>query len=100
MAQLRRLNWPGNVTQLRRLLSEVVKRRHSGVIEIGDLPPEARTAGHRVLTPIEALERDAIVQALLDNAQRPAAAARALGMSRATIYRKFHHYGISLPLAH
>jgi transcriptional regulator of acetoin/glycerol metabolism len=100
MAQLRRLNWPGNVTQLRRLLGEVVKRRHSGVIEIADLPPEARTAGHRVLTPIEALERDAIVQALLDNAQRPAAAARALGMSRATIYRKFHHYGISLPLAH
>ena len=43
MAQLRRLNWPGNVTQLRRLLGEVVKRRHSGVIEIGDLPPEART---------------------------------------------------------
>jgi transcriptional regulator of acetoin/glycerol metabolism len=75
-----------------------VKRRHSGVIETSDLPPEARTAGHRVLTPIEALERDAIVQALLDNAQRPAAAARALGMSRATIYRKFRHYGISLPL--
>jgi transcriptional regulator of acetoin/glycerol metabolism len=98
MAQLRRLNWPGNVTQLRRLLGDVVKRRHSGVIETSDLPPEARTAGHRVLTPIEALERDAIVQALLDNAQRPAAAARALGMSRATIYRKFHHYGISLPL--
>jgi len=99
MAQLHRLNWPGNVTQLRRLLGEVVKRRHSGVIEVGDLPPEARTSGHRVLTPIEALERDAIVQALLDNDQRPADAASALGMSRATIYRKFRQYGISLPLA-
>jgi sigma-54 dependent transcriptional regulator, acetoin dehydrogenase operon transcriptional activator AcoR len=98
MAQLRRLNWPGNVTQLRRLLTQIVKRRHSGVIEVGDLPPEARTSGHRVLTPIEALERDAIVQALLDNDQRPADAAQALGMSRATIYRKFRHYGISLPL--
>jgi len=52
-----------------------------------------------VLTPIEALERDAIVQALLDNDQRPADAASALGMSRATIYRKFRQYGISLPLA-
>jgi transcriptional regulator of acetoin/glycerol metabolism len=98
MAQLRRLNWPGNIAQLRRLLTQIVKRRHSGVIEVGDLPPEARTSGHRVLTPIEALERDAIVQALLDNDQRPADAARALGMSRATIYRKFRHYGISLPL--
>jgi transcriptional regulator of acetoin/glycerol metabolism len=98
MAQLRRLYWPGNVTQLRRLLGEIAKRRHSGVVELGDLPPEARTAGHRVLTPIEALERDAIVQALLDNDQRPASAASALGMSRATIYRKFRQYGISLPL--
>ncbi len=100
MAQLRRLNWPGNVTQLRRMLSEVVKWRHSGVIEVVDLPPEARTSAHRMLTPIEALERDAIVQALLDNDQRPADAANALGMSRATIYRKFRQYGISLPLAH
>jgi transcriptional regulator of acetoin/glycerol metabolism len=99
MAQLRRQNWPGNVAQLRKLLGEVVKRRHSGVIEVADLPPEARTSGHRVLTPIEALERDAIVQALLDNDQRPADAASALGMSRATIYRKFRQYGISLPLA-
>ena len=98
MAQLRRLTWPGNVTQLRRLLGEIVKLRHSGVVEVGDLPPEARTSGHRVLTPLEALERDAIVQALLDNDQRPANAASALGMSRATIYRKFRQYGISLPL--
>jgi transcriptional regulator of acetoin/glycerol metabolism len=39
------------------------------------------------------------VQALLDNDQRPADAASALGMSRATIYRKFRRYGIALPLA-
>lgn len=99
MAQLRRLNWPGNLGQLRRMLVAVVKRRHSGIIEMDDLPPEARTTGHRVLTPIEALERDAIVEALLANDQHPAEAASALGMSRATIYRKFRYYGISLPLA-
>lgn len=100
MAQLRRLKWPGNISQLRRLLAAIVKRRHSGIIEIDDLPPEARTSGHRVLTQIEALERDAIVEALLANDQHPADAASALGMSRATIYRKFRYYGISLPLAH
>ena len=100
MAQLRRLNWPGNISQLRRLLGEIDKLRHSGTIEVDDLPPEARTSGHRVLTPIEALERDAIVQALLDNDQRPASAASALGMSRATINRTFRQYGISLPIAH
>ncbi|HKC28035.1 MAG TPA: GAF domain-containing protein [Jatrophihabitans sp.] len=98
MAQLRRLDWPGNVAQLQKLLSEVVKRRHAGVVEIDDLPPSARTSGHQVLTVLEAMERDAIIQALLDNDEHPAEAAHALGMSRATIYRKFRRYGISLPL--
>jgi transcriptional regulator of acetoin/glycerol metabolism len=98
MAQLKRLNWPGNVAQLRDLLAQVVRRRHYGVIETDDLPPAARTSEHRRLTPIEAMERDAIVQALLDNGQKPAKAAAALGLSRATIYRKLHQFGIALPL--
>jgi transcriptional regulator of acetoin/glycerol metabolism len=46
------------------------------------------------------MERDAIVESLLDNDGNKVKAAESLGMSRATIYRKFHHYGISLPLAH
>jgi transcriptional regulator of acetoin/glycerol metabolism len=50
-----------------------------------------------VLTPIEALERDAIVNALHDQAESPTAAAKTLGMSRATIYRKLRQYDISLP---
>lgn len=99
LAQLARLTWPGNVTQLRGLLGQVVKTRRSGVVTIDDLPPEARASGRRKLTPIEALERDAIVQALLDNEEKPEQAARALGLSRATIYRKVKQFGISLPLA-
>jgi transcriptional regulator of acetoin/glycerol metabolism len=100
LAQLRRLDWPSNVNALRALLADVVRLRRAGVIEVADLPLSARTSGHRVLTQIETIERDAIVRALLDNDERPAKAAAALGISRATIYRKFRHYGISLPLAH
>ena len=48
----------------------------------------------RVLSPLEALERDAIVKCLADAHDNKAQAARALGMSRATIYRKIHDYGI------
>ena len=40
------------------------------------------------------MERDAIVLALKDSGGGKAQAARALGMSRATIYRKIHEYGI------
>ncbi|GAA1708102.1 helix-turn-helix domain-containing protein [Fodinicola feengrottensis] len=95
LAQLGRLNWPGNVGQLRRVLSTTIKRRPSGVIEVVDLPPECRSASHRLLSPIEALERDAIVNALLENDENPTRAANAIGMSRATIYRKIRQYGIS-----
>lgn len=95
LAQLARLNWPGNISQLRRVLTTTIKRRPKGVIEVVDLPPECRSTSHRLLSPIEALERDAIVNALLDNDENPTKAAIAIGMSRATIYRKIRQYGIS-----
>jgi sigma-54 dependent transcriptional regulator, acetoin dehydrogenase operon transcriptional activator AcoR len=49
---------------------------------------------------MEAIERDAIVNALSDNGENPTTAAALLGMSRATIYRKIRQYDITLPLAH
>jgi transcriptional regulator of acetoin/glycerol metabolism len=43
------------------------------------------------------MERDAIVQALLDFSGNKVKTAESLGMSRATIYRKIHEYGIVTP---
>ena len=37
------------------------------------------------------------IEALLDTNGNKAEAARPLGSSRATIYRKIHEYGISMP---
>jgi transcriptional regulator of acetoin/glycerol metabolism len=51
----------------------------------------------RLLSPLEAMERDAIVRSLLDWDGSKIKAAAALGMSRATIYRKIHEYGIVAP---
>jgi len=45
------------------------------------------------------LERDAIVQSLLDYDGSKVKAAESLGMSRATIYRKVHEYGIVTPVS-
>ena len=53
----------------------------------------------RLLSPLESMERDAIVQSLLDSGGNKVKAAEALGMSRATIYRKIHEYGIVTPLS-
>jgi transcriptional regulator of acetoin/glycerol metabolism len=95
MRQLSRLPWPGNVSQLRRILTETVARQRSGIISADKLPPECRAVTRRKLSQMEALERDAIVRSLQDNGGNKQEAARALGMSRATIYRKINDYGIA-----
>ncbi|HWM56733.1 MAG TPA: helix-turn-helix domain-containing protein [Pseudonocardia sp.] len=96
MRVLMRNRWPGNVEQLYQVLRKTVARRRAGVLTPADLPPETRAMTRRVLTPLEAIECDAIVEALLDNNGNKAEAARHLGMSRATIYRKIRGYGISI----
>jgi sigma-54 dependent transcriptional regulator, acetoin dehydrogenase operon transcriptional activator AcoR len=98
MQLLLRHTWPGNATQLWQVLKQVVQHRRAGAIMPQDLPPECWTVSRRVLSPLESIERDAIVQSLLDNGGNKIRAARALGMSRATIYRRIHEYGIVTPL--
>jgi sigma-54 dependent transcriptional regulator, acetoin dehydrogenase operon transcriptional activator AcoR len=92
-----RSNWPGNVEQLWQVIRRIVQHRRTGSIMARDLPPECWTVSRRLLSPLEALERDAIVGSLLDTEGNKARAAESLGMSRATIYRKIHEYGIIMP---
>jgi transcriptional regulator of acetoin/glycerol metabolism len=91
--------WPGNVDQLVGVLRKIVARRRTGVVEPRDLPPECWSATNRVLTPLESLECDAIIEALFDTGGSKVEAARRLSMSRATIYRKIRDYGISVATA-
>ena len=97
MQLLLRSNWPGNTEQLWQVLRRVVQHRRSGSIRPSDLPPECWTVSRRLLSPLESMERDAIVQSLLDYEGNKVKAAESLGMSRATIYRKIHEYGIVAP---
>lgn len=94
MRLLARSAWPGNVGQVHQLLHQVAQHKRSGIIWPTDLPPEAQTISRRRLSPLEAMERDAIVQSLADASSNKLKAASSLGMSRATIYRKIHEYGI------
>ncbi|HUY52343.1 MAG TPA: GAF domain-containing protein [Streptosporangiaceae bacterium] len=97
MQLLLRSKWPGNTEQLWQVLKRVVQKRRTGSIQPGDLPPECWTVSRRLLSPLESMERDAIVQGLLDYQGNKVKAAKSLGMSRATIYRKIHEYGIVTP---
>jgi len=84
-----------DVSQLRRVLIKTVAHQRSGIVSADKLPPECRSVTRRKLTQMEALERDAIVRSLQDNGGDNQEAARALGMSRATIYRKINDYSIA-----
>lgn len=95
MRQLAKLPWPGNIAQLRQVLTGALGRQRSGVIGIDKLPSECRSITRRKLTRLEAMERDAIVRSLSENDGNKAEAAEALGMSRATIYRKIKDFGIA-----
>lgn len=98
MKLLLRASWPGNVAELRDLLKHVVRhRRRRGAIQAHELPPEYQAVSRRALNQMESIERDAIVEALRDADGNKAQAAKMLGLSRATIYRKLHEYGIVAP---
>lgn len=92
--QLTKLAWPGNVAQLRQVLADTLTRQRCGVIAPDKLPPECHSLARRTLTPMEALERDAIVRSLQDRNGDKQAAAADLGISRATMYRKIRQFGI------
>jgi transcriptional regulator of acetoin/glycerol metabolism len=97
MRVLKHNRWPGNVDQLQSVLRRIVTKRRAGTIDLKDLPAECWTSGKRVLSPLESLECDAIVSALLATNGNKVEAARQLSMSRATIYRKVRDYAIALP---
>jgi transcriptional regulator of acetoin/glycerol metabolism len=86
--------WPGNIRQLRNVLryacavcdSTRVELRHVSPDVAVQLVPDA--ARELPLKSGEADERARIVEALTQNHWRPNAAARALGISRATLYRR------------
>jgi transcriptional regulator of acetoin/glycerol metabolism len=98
MQLLLRSRWPGNIEQLWQVLRRISHNRRAGTIYPADLPPECWTVSRRLLSPLESMERDAIVQGLLAYQGNKVKTAASLGMSRATIYRKIREYGIVVPL--
>ena len=92
--------WPGNVEQLARALGTALARCRGGRIESADLPPECHTVTRQVLTRWQWIERDAIVDALVEAKGNRTQAAAKLGMSRATIYRRINTFGIRLAGLH
>ena len=79
--------WPGNVRELRSAIEHAVIRCQGDVIQPGDLPAE-------VFTSLGADPERAIVEALAACGGNRTAAARRLGIGRATLYRRMAELGI------
>ncbi len=80
--------WPDNLRGLSRLVSVVPGLARGDVVQATDLPPALRAGSSGGLSRLEQVERDTIQAALRENEGNRAAAARALGIGRATLYRR------------
>jgi sigma-54 dependent transcriptional regulator, acetoin dehydrogenase operon transcriptional activator AcoR len=99
LAALRGGEWPGNIRRLRQVVTTALVHSLSGDITVDDLPEGFASGCGRRLTGLEWHERQALVTALRNAAGEREAAARDLGISRATIYRKLKRHGIRPPAA-
>jgi transcriptional regulator of acetoin/glycerol metabolism len=86
--------WPGNVAELRDALNGALSHRTGDQITVGDLPAAIHRTTRRALSEWESTECDLIVNALREAHGDKGTAARRLGLSRATVYRKLRNYGI------
>jgi DNA-binding NtrC family response regulator len=96
MDALVRHDWPGNVRELRNVVEYAFVVGDGPVLELADLPPELRgepSPGTRA-TSLAQRERERIVAALDAHRGRRAETARALGMSRSTLWRKLYQHGL------
>jgi transcriptional regulator of acetoin/glycerol metabolism len=95
--------WPGNVRQLRHVLRYACAVCDSNLIQVSHLPEQVQ--GHRLNGPSAGAtidccaspERQTLLDALVRHRWKPTAAAKALGISRATLYRRVHQHGIDMP---
>ncbi|MDD2861775.1 MAG: sigma-54-dependent Fis family transcriptional regulator [Acidiphilium sp.] len=91
-------HWPGNIRELRNTLRTAIAFADTGIIERNDLPQLAQARAAISTAPRRASatpdEKGRLLASLEDHHWRIAATALALGMSRNTLYRKMHHYGL------
>lgn len=92
MATLMQHTWPGNVRELRSAIASAVVRSRDGVVRTIDLPLEAQSSAK--LKSIS--ERERVMEALERSNFNRSAAAKLLGVSRATFYRRLDELGIEL----
>jgi transcriptional regulator with PAS, ATPase and Fis domain len=101
MAAFQRYAWPGNIRELENVLESEVNLIDEDATELTRVPEALRrergsspTVVARHSLTFEDAERALLVQALTRHGGSIPDVARALGISRGTVYNKLHRYGI------
>ena len=101
MAILNAYSWPGNVREMRNVIESLLLTSNDELVRCDELPEEVLTAAGTgagasaaasAATSLEEAERLAIVCAVKSMHGNLTKAARALGVSRSTLYRKVERY--------
>ncbi|MCR4539551.1 sigma-54-dependent Fis family transcriptional regulator [Pseudomonas sp. 18.1.10] len=90
--------WPGNVRQLRHVLAYACAVCEGDTLQVADLPVEVRGEQREALVEERVSpERQIVLDALIRHRWKPLPTAQALGISRATLYRRVNQLGIDMP---
>ncbi|MBI3313856.1 MAG: sigma-54-dependent Fis family transcriptional regulator [Candidatus Omnitrophica bacterium] len=103
-AALTAYDWPGNIRELKNIVERMVVLSNESLLRITNVPEDIRQGAPRFLsssttTPaltqsknLMEVEREVIKQALLECRGNKSIAAKKLGISRRTLYRKIEEY--------
>jgi DNA-binding NtrC family response regulator len=107
LAVLEAYHWPGNIRDLRNVVEQVVVFGSGPTVELCDLPDRLRSSagasnvsqeetggGNGLAKARRDAEKGRLIEALRRNNDNRSSAAAELGISRVTLYKKLHKYGL------
>jgi DNA-binding NtrC family response regulator len=103
-------DWPGNVRELENCVQRACTTCSLPTIQVADLPTQLQNFNHKetpaeavvesaTITPLDQLEKQAILHAIEVLNGDKLEAARRLGIGKTTLYRKLKEYGTALSTA-
>jgi DNA-binding NtrC family response regulator len=103
LSALTQYDWPGNIRELKNIMERIVVLSHSNAVTWEQLPEDIRgeesrgenksfTTKIKDSTTIQEMEQEMIRKSLVEANQNKSLAAKKLGISRRTLYRKLTEY--------
>jgi len=101
MGKLLNYSWPGNVRELRNAIEYAFILCRDSQIDVQHLPPKIADTGEKFSTAAKnaeafSREREKFLETLKEAGGNQSEAARILGVSRVTIWKRIKKYGINL----